>query len=106
MRAVKHNDTIRIYDSYQYKESIREIDGRVYDAEDKAWVIPLTEKNVRTLGLLGASLDEELKAMIIENQDANNEPEIKPKIKGNLYAHQMKAYNFALKLFGIGGQKK
>ncbi len=106
MRAVKQNDTIRIYDSYLYKESIREIDGRVYDADDKAWVIPLTEKNIRTVGLLGATLDEELKAMIVENQDANTEPEIKPKIKGSLYAHQMKAYNFALKIFGIGGKKK
>ena len=106
MRAVKHNDTIRIYDSYQYKESIREIDGRVYDAEDKAWVIPLTGKNLRTVGLLGASLDEELKAMLEEKTETISEPEIKPKIKGNLYAHQTKAYNFALKLFGIGGQQK
>ena len=62
MRAVKANDTIRIYDSYLFKESIREIDGRIYDADDKAWVIPLTDENVRTLELMGATLDEELKA--------------------------------------------
>ena len=28
MRAVRYNETIRIYDSYLYRESIKEIDGR------------------------------------------------------------------------------
>ena len=99
MRAVKANDTIRIYDSYLFKESIREIDGRVYDADDKAWVIPLTDENVRTLGLLGATLDEELKARTERENRGVCEPIVRPKIKGNLYAHQTKAYNFALGLF-------
>ena len=33
------------------------------------------------------------------------EPIIPTKIKGRLYEHQVKAYNYALKLFGIGGQR-
>lgn len=44
MRAVKANETIRIYDCYLYRESIKEIDGRFYDADDKCWVVPLTHK--------------------------------------------------------------
>ena len=100
MRAVKANDTIRIYDSYLFKESIREIDGRIYDADDKAWVIPLTDENVRTLELMGATLDEELKARTESENKGVCEPIVRPKIKGNLYAHQTKAYNFALKIFG------
>ena len=99
MRAVKVNDTIRIYDSYLFKESIREIDGRIYDADDKAWVIPLTNENVRTLELMGATLDEELKARTESENKGVCEPIVRPKIKGNLYAHQTKAYNFALKIF-------
>lgn len=63
MRAVRQGDTIRIYDSYLYRESIKEIDGRFYDADEKCWVIPLNSKNVATLGLLGATLDKELTEM-------------------------------------------
>ena len=48
MYAVQSNETIRIYDSYLYKESIKEIDGRQYDAEDKCWVVPLSCENVAT----------------------------------------------------------
>ena len=32
----------------------------------------------------------------------NAEPTIKPPIKGSLYSHQVKAYNFALKQFDTG----
>lgn len=106
MRAVKANDTIRIYDSYLFRESIREIDGRVYDVDDKAWVIPLTDENIRTLGLLGATLDQELKERAESENKGISAPKIRPKIKGNLYAHQTKAYNFALGIFGIGGESK
>lgn len=106
MRAVKANDTIRIYDAYHFKESIREIDDRVYDAEDKAWLVPLTAENVKTLVLLGATLDQELKEMSNAENKAVSEPVIRPKIKGNLYAHQTMAYNFALNVFGIGGDEQ
>lgn len=106
MRAVKANDTIRIYDAYLFKESIREIEGRVYNAEDKAWVVPLTAENLRTLVLMGTTLDQELKGMTNAENKTVCDPVIRPKIKGNLYAHQTMAYNFALKVFGIGGDEK
>lgn len=100
MKAIADNGTIRIYDSYLYKESIREIDGRLYDPDDKAWIVPLNKKNAYTIGLLGAELDEELKELAKKEDDNDvlTEPIVKPKIKGNLYAHQVKAYNFALSL--------
>ena len=60
MRAIRREESIRIYDSYMYRESIKEIEGRMYDAEDKCWIVPLCEENVATLSLIGANLDEEL----------------------------------------------
>lgn len=51
---------IRIYDAFMIKESIKEIPGRFYDADDKAWVVPLSSENVSLLGLLGVALDDSL----------------------------------------------
>ena len=106
MKAIADNGTIRIYDSYLYKESIREIDGRVYDPDDKAWIVPLNKKNAYTIGLLGAELDEELKELAKreDDNDVLTEPIAKPKIKGSLYAHQVRAYNFALNLVNKGSK--
>ena len=106
MKAIADNGTIRIYDSYLYKESIREIDGRVYDQDDKAWIVPLNKKNAYTIGLLGAELDEELKELAKQEDDNDvlTEPIAKPKIKGSLYAHQVRAYNFALNLVNKGSK--
>lgn len=106
MKAIADNGTIRIYDSYLYKESIREIDGRAYDPDDKAWIVPLNKKNAYTIGLLGAELDEELKELAKQEDDNDvlTEPIAKPKIKGSLYAHQVRAYNFALNLVNKGSK--
>ena len=106
MKAIADNGTIRIYDSYLYKESIREIDGRVYDPDDNAWIVPLNKKNAYTIGLLGAELDEELKELAKreDDNDVLTEPIAKPKIKGSLYAHQVRAYNFALNLVNKGSK--
>ena len=98
MYAKKDNDTIRIYDCYLYKDSIKEIDGRVYDADEKCWVVPFTTKNVGTLSMLGAELDEELskvsKSVSTKNLKVSNHP--KPNVKATLYEHQQRAYDFAL----------
>ena len=104
MYAVRSNETIRIYDSFAYRGSIKDMQDRFYDADDKCWVVPLTKENVATLGLLGATLDEELQALTADSTDTkgNAEPTIKPPIKGSLYSHQIKAYNFALKQFDTG----
>lgn len=38
-----------------------------------------------------------------ENAAKKADPIIPTKIKGRLYEHQVKAYNYALQTFGIGG---
>ncbi len=104
MRAVRQGDTIRIYDSYLYRESIKEIDGRFYDADEKCWVIPLNSKNVATLGLLGATLDKELTEMAKTERGAFvsvcTHPT--PRVKAKLFRHQQDAYDFALEIFKQG----
>ena len=58
MNARLDGKHIRIYDAFMIKESIKEIPGRFYDADDKAWVVPFSSENVSLLGLLGVALDD------------------------------------------------
>ena len=103
MNAIRDGNHIRIYDAFLTKESIKEIDGRFYDPDDKAWVVPYSKENVALLQLLGASLDDTL-SPDIKTQDAGDEvPLIPMPIKAIPYQHQIRAYNFALRTFGIGG---
>ena len=105
MNAIRDGNHIRVYDAFLAKESIKEITGRFYDADDKAWVVPYSKENVALLGLLGAALDDSL-ASAVEIQDAGDEDPIFPMpIKATPYQHQVRAYNFALRTFGIGGGK-
>ena len=100
MNAIRDGNHIRVYDAFLAKESIKEIDGRFYDPDDKAWVVPYSKENV---GLLGAELDDTL-SPDIKAQDAGDEVPIIPMpIKATPYQHQVRAYNFALRTFGIGG---
>ena len=104
MNAVKDGKQIRIYNAFLIKESIKEIDGRFYDADDKAWVVPYSKENAGLLALLGVSLGEGL--LDSEDQQQVQEPEepiLPMPIKATPYQHQIRAFNFALRLFGIGG---
>ena len=104
MYAVSCEEYIKIYDSYLYRESIKEIEGRYYDADEKCWVVPLTAKNVSTLSMLGARLDDELKEMAKQPQSAfvaaSGHPA--PRVKAKLFQHQRNAYDFALETFKTG----
>ncbi len=104
MYAVQCNESIRVYDCYQYRESIKEIEGRFYDADEKCWVIPLTAHNASTLSLLGASLDESLKELAKTARVAfvSRCEHRKPRVKAKLFAHQQDAYDFALDAFERG----
>ncbi len=105
MNAIRDGNHIRVYDAFLAKESIKEIAGRFYDVDDKAWVVPYSKENAALLGLLGAALDDSL-ASAVEIQDAGDEDPIFPMpIKATPYQHQVRAYNFALRTFGIGGGK-
>lgn len=103
MNAVKDGMHIRIYNAFLIKESIKEIDGRFYDADDKAWVVPFSKENAGLLALLGVSLGEGLLEAVEQEQPEVETPIFPMPIKATPYQHQIRAYNFALRLFGIGG---
>ena len=103
MNAVKDSNHIRIYNAFMIRESIKEIDGRFYDPDDKAWVIPYTKENAALLTLMGVALGEGLLEESVEETKAHETPIIPMPIKATPYQHQVRAYNFALRLFGIGG---
>lgn len=105
MKAVKDGNHIRIYDAFLIRESIKEIPGRFYDPDDKAWLVPFSPENAATLALLGVELEKNL-IFAPENGDAlekDEKPIVPMPIKATPYQHQVRAYNFALRLFGIGG---
>ena len=105
MKAVKDGNHIRIYDAFLIRESIKEIPGRFYDPDDKAWLVPLSPENAATLALLGVELENDL-ISAPENGDAlekDEKPIVPMPIKATPYQHQIRAYNFALRLFGVGG---
>ena len=105
MKAIKDGNHIRIYDAYMIRESIKEIPGRFYDPDDKAWLVPFSPENAATLALLGVELEKNL-IFAPENGEAlekEEKPIVPMPIKATPYQHQIRAYNFALRLFGIGG---
>ena len=103
MNAIRDGNHICVYDAYNVKESIKEIDGHFYDPDNKAWIVPYSKENVKLLYLLGAGLDDTL-ALEVQTQAAGDEVPIIPMpIKATPYQHQVRAYNFALSTFGIGG---
>lgn len=111
MKAIKDGNEIRIEDCYLHKESIKEIPGRRYDAVEKAWYTPCNGKNVALLQMLGAELCEELRAFV--RTDCNNDitdetPVCEMPIKATPYKHQVRAFNFAMKILanGKGGDEK
>ena len=107
MKAKKIGSEIMITESYLYRESIKEIAGRRYDPEEKAWYIPLTDKNIGLLQLLGADVDDELRKVVKIRAAQNNSSNlvIGMPIRAAPYAHQIEAFNFAMKVYGITSDK-
>lgn len=99
MYAVRSDETIRVYDAYLYKECIKEIPGRYYDAADKAWVVPLSAENAAMLQIYGANLDDELTEMYrSQAPPPENETPVEPiRLKASLFRHQIAALNFSLR---------
>ena len=107
MRAVFRNNRIFIYDSFIHKESIKQITGRMWHPDDKAWSVPITAESLETLDLLGCESSSELRAMKQKFTTSEKNGDILPimpmPIKVNPYAHQIKAYNFACKIMKLMG---
>ena len=106
MKAFKSGTEIRIEDGYLHRESIKEIPGRRYEAESKAWFVPLYVRNAALLQTLGTELDADLKTLVSTTKAdavADEEPIVRMPIKVQPYKHQVRAFNFALRLFGGDG---
>ena len=105
MNAIKDGNYIRIYDAFLIKESIKEIPGRLYDSDDRAWLVPLSPENAATLALLGVELEKSLISPT-QTDDAlekDEKPVVNMPIKAKPYQHQINAFNFCFQTFGIGG---
>ena len=105
MKAIKDGNEIRIEDGYLHRESIKEIPGRRYDADVKAWYAPCTERNASLLQMLGAQLDAELRAFVgpvCDDAAADEKPCRRMPIKAEPYKHQVRAFNFAIRILGGG----
>ena len=103
MNTIRDGNHIRVFDAFRIKDSLKEIPGRFYDADDKAWVVPYSAENVAMLGMLGAALDETLQAARPQTEQIPEDPLIPMPIKAKPYQHQIRSYNFALRIFGIAG---
>jgi len=93
MRAIKTGNEIKLTDSYLHRESIKEIAGRRYDGDEKAWYIPLTEKNIGLLQLLGAELDAELRAELPPPLSGHETAIFEMPVSVRPYQHQVRGFS-------------
>ena len=100
MKAYKNKNEICIADGYLYRESIKEIQGRRYDGETKNWFVPLNQENIALLQTLGAELDINLKKMQLLEFEKEETPLCHMPIKVKPYKHQVRAFNFAMRILG------
>jgi hypothetical protein len=108
MRARFENGQVGIYDAYLYREVIKEIPGRIWEPESKAWFVPVSLDSITTLKTIGCEFDSELEkasANLIEVEPAKDKPPLVPAepipIKVKPYQHQIQAYNFVCDLLGL-----
>lgn len=106
MHAVIKDGKILLYDSYIFKESIKEISGRQWHPEEKAWSVPISRQDIETLDLLGCELSDELaniRQSFVSKNTANENTILPAPLKVSPYEHQLKGYNLACRSMGIIG---
>lgn len=106
MHAIIKDGKILLYDSYIFKESIKEIPGRQWHPEEKAWSVPISRQNIETLDLLGCELSDELadiRQSVVSKNTANENTLLPAPLKVSPYEHQLKGYNLACLSMGIIG---
>lgn len=101
MFGKKDGRYIRIYNAYMIRESIKEIDGRFYDPDERTWLVPDTPENIALLEFLGVQLDSSVKQKTEQQQSQDEKPIIPMPIKATPYQHQVRAFNFAIRMFGL-----
>jgi hypothetical protein len=107
MHAESTQNRITIYNSYPYKEIIKQIQGRYWNADSRTWTIPCSEENLKILQGTGCGFDKTLSEMI-EAMDrdkaltgSRSNPLQPMPIKGVPYLHQIEAFNMACTTLGI-----
>ena len=98
-----------IYDSYIFKESIKEIPERQWHPEEKAWSVPISHQNIETLSLLGCELSDELtdiRQRFVSENTADETMLLPAPLKVSPYQHQLKGYNLACRSMGIIGNNE
>ena len=106
MHAVIKDGKILLYDSYIFKESIKEIPGRQWHPEEKAWSVPVSQQNIETLDLLGCELSDKLTDIrqgFVSENTADDTTLLPAPLKVSPYQHQLKGYNLACRSMGIIG---
>jgi len=106
MRAVFRNNRIFIYDSFIQKESIKQITGRLWHPEDKAWSVSVGVESLETLDLLGCKFSEDIldmKKKFLQEKTEDVQALISALLKVTPYEHQLKGYNFACRSMGSVG---
>lgn len=105
MRAEVCGEEIKLFDCYRVKETIKEIAGRYFDADERCWHVPNTEGNVALLQLLGFDVNGAALKATKPEQRSDAKPQVNMPIKAKPYAHQVDAFNFALNIFSEGGDE-
>ena len=106
MHAIIKDGKILLYDSYIFKESIKEIPGRQWHPEEKAWSVPISQQNLEALDLLGCELSDELadiRQSFVSENTADENTLLPAPLKVSPYEHQLKGYNLACRSMGIIG---
>ena len=106
MHAIIKDGKILLYDSYIFKESIKEIPGRQWHPEEKAWSVPISQQNIETLDLLGCALSDELtdiRQRFVSENTVDADTLFSAPLKVSPYQHQLKGYNLACRSMGIIG---
>ena len=106
MHAELKDNQIVIFDSFVHKETIKQMTGRVWDPELKAWIVPTNLDNIITLELIGCKLDKPL-TNILQNEkmksssNQGESPQETMPVKGTPYAHQIIGFNKACEIMRI-----
>ena len=106
MHAIIKDGKIMLYDSYIFKESIKEIPGRQWHPEEKAWSVPISRQNIETIDLLECKLSDEITDIRqgFASENTADETTLLPApLKVSPYEHQLKGYNLACQSMGIIG---
>jgi hypothetical protein len=106
MYAEYINGRVYIFDSYNHKTTIKEMNGRKWNPEIKAWILPCNKENLVLLKSNGCKLDKkldlELKRLSLNNVKVGlKDPIEKMPIKVIPYSHQVAAYNMVCSTMDI-----